>query len=84
LATGTTFVVNGGRSNEHSMRFQQPEGGETSGVAAAPLALAVAIVFGLVRSIEMLSLHAAVFGVGMTLVVGLMLVSVLSSPAVGD
>ena len=40
--------------------------------------------FGLVRSIEMLSLHAAVFGVGMTLVVGLMLVSVLSSPAVGD
>jgi hypothetical protein len=66
------------------MRFQQPEGGETSGVAAAPLALAVAIVFGLVRSIEMLSLHAAVFGVGMTLVVGLMLVSVLSSPAVGD
>jgi hypothetical protein len=39
---------------------------------------------GLARFIEMLSLHAAVFGVGMTVMAGLMLVSVLSSPAVGD
>jgi hypothetical protein len=39
---------------------------------------------GLARSIETLSLHAAVFGVGMTLMAGLMLVSALSSSAVGD
>jgi hypothetical protein len=39
---------------------------------------------GLARSIEMLSLQAAVFGVGIMLMTGLMLVSVPSSPAVGD
>jgi hypothetical protein len=39
---------------------------------------------GLARSIEMFSLQAAVFGVGIMLMPGLMLVSVLSSPAVGD
>jgi hypothetical protein len=39
---------------------------------------------GLARSIEIFSLHAAVFGVGMTLMAGLMLVPVPSSPAVGD
>ena len=54
---------------------QQPGGGDTPGVAAAPLALAGAIIVGLVRSSETLSLHAAEFGVGMTLMAGLMLVS---------
>jgi hypothetical protein len=62
---------------------QQPEG-ETPGVATAPLTLAGGIMVGLARSIEIFSLHAAVFGVGMTLMAGLMLVPVLSSPAVGD
>jgi hypothetical protein len=39
---------------------------------------------GLARSIEMLSLQAAVFGVAMTVCAGLMLVSVVSRSAVGD
>jgi hypothetical protein len=39
---------------------------------------------GLVRFIEMLSLHAAVFGVGMTLMAGVMLVPVAPRSAVGD
>jgi hypothetical protein len=39
---------------------------------------------GLVRSMEMLSLQAAVFGVGMTVGAGLMLVSLVSRSAVGD
>jgi hypothetical protein len=46
--------------------------------------LAEAIVAGLERLIEMLSVHAAVFGVGMTLDAGLMVVSAVSTPAVGD
>jgi hypothetical protein len=45
---------------------QQPGGGETPGVAVAPVALAGAIVAGLARSIDMLSTQADVFGVGMT------------------
>jgi hypothetical protein len=61
---------------------QQPGGGVTPGVAAAPLALAGAIIVGLVRSSETLSLHAAEFGVGMTLTAGLMLVPPVS--AIGD
>jgi hypothetical protein len=48
------------------------------------VALAGAIVAELARLIEMLSLHAVVFGVGMTLDTGLMLVSVGSRSAVGD
>jgi hypothetical protein len=63
---------------------QQPGGGDTPGVAEAPVALAGAIMVGLVRSIEMLSLQAAVFGVGMTAGAGLMLVSLVSRSAVGD
>jgi hypothetical protein len=39
---------------------------------------------GLARFIETFSLHAAVFGVGMTLMAELMLVSASSSPVVGD
>jgi hypothetical protein len=53
---------------------QQP-GGETPGVAAAPVALAGAIMPGLARSMVMLSLQAAEFGVGMAAEVGSMLVS---------
>jgi hypothetical protein len=54
---------------------QQPGGGETPGVAAAPVALAGAIVPGVARFIVVLSAHAGVFGVGMTVIVGSMLVS---------
>jgi hypothetical protein len=46
------------------------------------VALAGAIIVGLVRSMETLSLHAAEFGVGMTLTAGLMLVSPVA--AIGD
>jgi hypothetical protein len=56
---------------------QQPggdEGGETPGVAAAPVALAGAIVPGVARFIVMLSAQADVFGVGTTVIVGSMLV----------
>src|SRR5712672_3428725 len=56
---------------------QQPDGdaGDTPGVAAAPVALAGAIVPGVARFIVMLSAQAEVFGVGITAVVGSMLVS---------
>jgi hypothetical protein len=63
---------------------QQPDGGDTPGVADAPVALAGAIIVGLVRSIEMFSLQAAVFGVGMTVGTGVIVVSVVSRAAVGD
>jgi hypothetical protein len=53
---------------------QQPAG-DTPGVAAAPEALAGAIMPGVAKFIVMLSAHADVFGVGMTAaVVGSMLV----------
>jgi len=50
------------------------DGGETPGVAVAPVALAGAIMAGFARPMLTLSLHAAEFGVGMTVIVGLMLV----------
>jgi len=55
---------------------QQPEGdaGDTPGVAAAPVALAGAIVPGVDRFMVMLSAQADVFGVGTTAIVGSMLV----------
>jgi hypothetical protein len=52
---------------------QQP-GGDTPGVAAAPVALAGAIVPDVARFIVVLSAHAEVFGVGITGIVGSMLV----------
>jgi len=52
---------------------QQP-GGITPGVAAAPVALAGAIVAGVARFIVVLSAHADAFGVGMTATAGSMLV----------
>jgi hypothetical protein len=56
---------------------QQPDGdaGDTPGVAAAPVALAGAIVPGVDRLMVTLSAQADVFGVGITPVVGSMLVS---------
>jgi hypothetical protein len=55
---------------------QQPDGdaGDTPGVAAAPVALAGAIVPGVARFIVMLSAQADVFGVGTTVMDGSMLV----------
>jgi hypothetical protein len=58
----------------HQFSDQQPSG-DTPGVAAAPVALAGAIVPGVDRYIVVLSAHADVFGVGMTAIVGLMLVT---------
>ena len=57
-----------------NMTAQQP-GGDTPGVAAAPVALAGAIVPGIARFIVMLSAHADVFGVGITAIVESMLVA---------
>jgi hypothetical protein len=56
---------------------QQPDGdaGDTPGVAAAPVALAGAIVPGVDRSMVTLSAQADVFGVGMIVIVGSMLVA---------
>jgi hypothetical protein len=56
---------------------QQPDGDDgddTPGVAAAPVALAGAIMPGVARFIVTLSAHADVFGVGITIIVGSMLV----------
>jgi hypothetical protein len=64
--------------------LQQPDGGDTPGVAAAPVALAGAIVPGVARSIVTLSAQADVFGVGITVVVvvvGSMLVLVSCATA---
>jgi hypothetical protein len=56
-------------------RCHQQPGGETPGVAVAPVALAGAIMPGLARSMVMFSLQAAEFGVGMAAEFGSMLVS---------
>jgi hypothetical protein len=57
------------RSNLISSRSCQQPGGDTPGVAAAPVALAGAIIPGVARFIVMLSAHAEVFGVGITFVI---------------
>jgi len=54
--------------------FHQQPGGDTPGVAAAPVALAGAIVPGIARFIVMLSAHADVLGVGITAMFGSILV----------
>ncbi len=63
--------------------LQQPDGdaGDTPGVAAAPVALAGAIVPGVARFIVKLSAQAGVFGVGTTVIVGSMLVPASSVTA---
>jgi hypothetical protein len=56
---------------------QQPDGddgGDTPGVAGAPVALAGVIMPGVARFIVVPSAHADVFGVGTTVIVGSMLV----------
>jgi hypothetical protein len=67
------FAESASRSD---VRRQQPDGDgdDTPGVAAAPVALAGAIMPGVARFIVMLSAQADVFGVGTTIIVGLMLV----------
>jgi hypothetical protein len=66
------------------LSVQQPggDGGDTPGVAAAPVALAGVIVPGVATFIVMLSAQADVFGVGTTVIVGSMLVPA-SSTTVG-
>jgi hypothetical protein len=59
---------------------QQP-GGDTPGVAAAPVALAAIMVPGVATFIVTLSAHADVFGVGTTVIVGSMLVPASSVTA---
>ena len=61
------------RALGETFSLQQP-GGDTPGVAATPVALAGAIVPGVARVIVALSAHADVFGVGMTGIVGPILV----------
>jgi hypothetical protein len=72
-----------GRISIAAFVHQQPDGdaGDTPGVAAAPVALAGAIVPGVARFIVFLSAHADVFGVGITPVVGSMLVSASTGTA---
>jgi hypothetical protein len=55
-----------GASESTNRGSQQPGGGVRPGVAAAPVAFTGVIIAGLARSIEMFSLHAAEFGVGIT------------------
>jgi hypothetical protein len=78
LAGKVPSGISGTRTTASASEFsyQQPDGdaGDTPGVAAAPVALAGAIVPGVARSIVTLSAHADVFGVGITVIVGSMLV----------
>jgi hypothetical protein len=62
------------RKEYSALLYQQPDGDDTPGVAVAPVAFAGAIIPGLARFIVMLSAHADVFGVGITAVVGSILV----------
>ena len=57
------------------LRRRQQPGGDTPGVAAAPEALAGAIVPYTPRFMVVLSAHAEVFGVGITAAVGSILVT---------
>jgi len=54
--------------------YQQPDGDDTPGLAVAPVAFAGAIIPGAARFIVVPSAHADVFGVGITVIVGSMLV----------
>jgi len=68
-------LVGSPRCFQHPARTarQQP-GGDTPGVAAAPVTLAGVMVPGVDRFIVVVSAHAEVFGVGITVIVGSMLV----------
>jgi hypothetical protein len=76
IRLGVSVSVAGHRSA--AFPHQQPGGGDTPGVAVAPVALAGAIIPGVARFIVMLSAHADVFGVGTTVIVGSMLVAASS------
>jgi hypothetical protein len=71
FAPGISGILRNGIAG---LLYQQPDGDDTPGVAVAPVAFAGAIIPGLARFIVMLSAHADVFGVGITAVVGSMLV----------
>ena len=58
-----------GRVSTVAFAHQQPGGGDTPGVAVAPVALAGAIIPGVARFIVVLSAQADVFGVGATVIV---------------
>jgi hypothetical protein len=58
-------IVDGRRDSGTPISPQQPGACDTPGVGGAAFVLAGAIIMGLERSIEMASLHAAEFGVGM-------------------
>src|SRR6267142_2158223 len=64
-----------GRVSTVAFAHQQPGGGDTPGVAVAPVALAGAIIPGVARFIVVLSAQAGVFGVGATVIVGSRLVA---------
>src|SRR5712671_1600178 len=64
-----------GRVSTVAFAQQQPGGGDTPGVAVAPVALAGAIIPGVARLIVVLSAQADVFGVGATVIVGSRLVA---------
>src|SRR6266852_6070469 len=64
-----------GRVSIVAFAHQHPGGGDTPGVAVAPVALAGAIIPGVARFIVVLSAQADVFGVGATVIVGSRLVA---------
>src|SRR6267142_1911550 len=64
-----------GRVSIVAFAHQQPGGGDTPGVAVAPVALAGAIIPGVARFIVVLSAQTDVFGVGATVIVGSRLVA---------
>jgi hypothetical protein len=68
------IVVWPDRVDTAAFPHQQPDGDDTPGVAAAPVAFAAGIIPGVARFIVVLSAHAGVFGVGITVMVGSILV----------
>jgi len=82
-ASGRTIGRRAKARGSEVFACQQPDGdaGDTPGVAAAPVALAGAIVPGVARFIVMLSAQAGAFGVGTTVIVGSMLVPASSVTA---
>src|SRR6202051_946712 len=71
---GTGRFARGRREARVPPHQPDGDGGDTPGVAAAPVALAGAIVPGVARFIVRLSAQADVFGVGTTVIVGSILV----------
>ena len=78
--SGKSSAQSNNRWSGITSSHQQP-GGETPGVAGAPVALAGAIMPGFARFMLTPSLHAAEFGVGTRVEIGSMLVSASSAVA---